>query len=356
MRIAFPGWRRAHYKIHGSVMAEAIRRKHDVYLLWYKDDSKPGEEVRPDEIPWKWPKIKTAPPSLAYEVDVLCAPLAAWYPAVDEIRHRGVRVVSVDYCLEHISTPPDRRLDLVCYASEWQREHHRLAWAPMALSPAAVTGMPMLDQLALCDEPSMRLRYGFGAKPYVLVFALKFNVPHLWRKLWYKWGQYYVLFAAIRRYCDRVGAKLVVKTRRKNRDPSFLADVADLVVGDDDLYPYTALQLAQGAACAVHWQSGAVFEVAACGIPQVAVAVPHPYLDHFPMHEAMFSTTPPAPNAWPGVVQPFAYRQAAGWFDEQETLPPFRVSEGALESYYRMFLGFQDAQSGARVMDAIEKL
>ncbi len=71
------------------------------------------------------------------------------------------------------------------------------------------------------------------------------------------------LAAAVREFCRRNRATLVVKSREKNRDPRFVRRMADrLVKRDDEVYPYTSMQLMSAADLCVHFQSGAVLEAA----------------------------------------------------------------------------------------------
>src|SRR5258706_5671737 len=68
---------------------------------------------------------------------------------------------------------------------------------------------------------------------------------------------YQALAEALRGFSRRAGASLVVKSRAKNADPAFLRPRAHLLVErDEDLVPYTSLELVAISDRFDHFHSG----------------------------------------------------------------------------------------------------
>jgi len=189
------------------------------------------------------------------------------------------------------------------------------------------------------------------ARPYLLLMALKFpRDSGVWRRYWYRWSGYVALVHALQRYCRAMGWDLVIKTREKNRDPWWLAGLADRVVLDRDLWPYTSVRWVRHAALVVHFQSGAALEAAVAGVPQVSVHLPHPHLAHYPAHREVYWSSPGMQD-WPGVVLGLGWETAIGVIDE---INPWRVNDAERATYVAKFLGFDDGRTASRILDLVE--
>ena len=346
--LAFPMWRRGFAKVTGSVIDEAIRRGHDVALMWDLDD-KPGEAVRSPEIRAQWPAAKIVR-SPYRPADVVIGD-----PSIGECSTAPVPTFALDFVWEHRMRPAVPGVTR-CWSTAYQRDafarHDFTVARTCSGCDEPVTGMTALDALPLVDADAVRARYTLD-RPYLLLFSLKFGVPRAWRR-WLSVGrQYPWLLAALRAYCERRGWLLVVKTRVKHRDPGSMARVADRVIADDDLWPYTSAALVKGAALVVHFQSGAVFEAAAAGVPQLSIAVPQPHLAHLGGHGVFFATTPGNLQHWPGVVQSAAdMNEARAMVMEDRVMTAVR--EDALATYAERYTGPLDGRSAARVLDVVE--
>jgi hypothetical protein len=159
---------------------------------------------------------------------------------------------------------------------------------------------------------------------------------------------------AVRRFCDRTGAALVVKSRQKNRDPRFLRRLADIFVErDDDVFPYTSMQLMAVADLCVHFQSGAVLEAAMAGVPSISIIVPQSHLQEYPGFREIFGTREGSLQNFPGVVWSTSHDDAVALLDGR-TLEEFRVVPAARRTYVERYLGFDDLGSSARVLQLIE--
>jgi hypothetical protein len=400
--IGFLVLRKGYLKVMGALIQAALDRRHDVVLLWDPKEAKPGEEVaKTDLAPWptarvvEWSRGTPLAPTLgAAGVHALVGPsLYSAFQAfrldaeVEAIRGSGVRLYSVDYGLDTITSDPAGYgvADVTFYASEWQRQLHwrvkaagfaRIGDARALAARSAVVGSTMLDQLGVVDRAAVRKRYGLDGRPVVLFMTLKMQVPDPWRRL--VWGEsprawraaraltsghaalvpeivrtrgYRDLVEAVRRLCERSGAVLVVKSRRKNGDPAFLEKLA---VFDEDTYPYTSMGLMAVADLCVHFQSAGVLEAALAGVPSLSVRVSQEHLRGYPTYTEFYGAAPDTFQNFPGVVWSVSPRDAIARLDAAASLEDFRVDPERRRAYVAQFVGFDDTRSSERALDVIE--
>ena len=406
MTIAFLASRKGYLKVMGSLIQASLDRGHGVVLL-DRDTEKTGEAATPADFA-HWPRARVAGrrpdepilPLLQRErVDALVGPSLHFLLSrtelgseIDAIRRAGIRLYSVDYSFETLTSDADgyRVIDVTFYSSEYQR---RLHWSVLesdfARLPAdvdmnarsAVCGSTMLDQLARVDRAAVKRALGLDSgRPVVLLMSLKMMVPEPWRR--YVWGGepavlralhaathgrarlvpeilrgngYRTLVTALRRFCERAGATLVVKSREKNRDPAFLRNEADVFVEKDaDVFPYTSMQLMAVADLCVHFQSGAVLEAAFCDVPSLSIQVPQTHLESYPGFRESFGGEPGSLQNFPGIVWLVPADRAPAWLDGR-TIADFAVDPVARRDYVNRFLGFGDTCSSERVLDVIER-
>jgi hypothetical protein len=162
---------------------------------------------------------------------------------------------------------------------------------------------------------------------------------------------------AVRAFCDANGSYLVVKGRRKDPVPAYLRRMADLTLDDQGHYPPTILEVLSVAEVCIHFYSGTVFEASACGVPSLSIC---PSLDDMvglvsPWHRAIYGREEGSLFQFPGVTATVGIGEAI------ETLPrrslaDFVIDPSAHNAYTRKFLGFDDARSAVRLLDAAERL
>jgi hypothetical protein len=399
--------RKGFVKVVGSVIEAALQRGHRVVLLWDPDEKKPGERLSRHELD-AWPSASVveyrrgtplASVAVAERLDALIAPSLHYVLRstgnegdIPGLRAAGVRLFSLDYAFETVSSDPGGHaaLDTTFYMSEYQRSLHRRIMADGfeavgrsvdLAARSAVCGSTMTDQLALVDRRAARARYGLPpAGPVVVLMSLKMAVPDRWRRL--VWGDrprawraaaaavtgrwswlpeilrghgYRDLVEALRAFAHRMGGVLVVKTREKNEDPGFLRAMADVFVDDRFVYPYTSIELMAVADLCVHFQSGAVFEAAFARVPSVSVAVSQAHLETYTNLDEVYGVQPGSLQNFPGIVWSVGGQEAATLF-RSASLADFRVDEDARRRYVEKFLGFDDTRASARVLDAVERL
>lgn len=406
MKIAFLTSRKGYLKVMGSLIQASLDRGHQVILLADPGERKAGEATTPEDL-GRWPGARVlvyrrgsplAPLLRHADATALVGPslhlvLASMglEPEIPALHAAGVRLYSVDYILDALNSRPEayRVIDRTFYTSEYQRRLHwtilkdrfELVQETVDVSArSSVCGSTMLDQLDLVDRAAVRRRFGLApGAPIVLFMSLKMAVPEPWRR--YVWGGgptlaravmavarghaglvpdiwrgngYRELVRAVRRFCRRSGAVLVVKSREKNHDPRFLRKMADVFVERDaDVFPYTSIQLMAVADLCIHFQSGAVLEAATAGVPSISITVPQSHLHEYPAFPEIFGITPGSLQNFPGIVWSTPHDGAVALL-QSRSLADFKVDPAARRAYVERYLGFDDRQSSRRVLDAIE--
>jgi hypothetical protein len=400
--IGFLVLRKGYLKVMGALIQAALDRRHDVVLLWDPREAKPGEEVRREHLA-AWPGARVvewsrgtqlAPVLRRAGVRALVGPtlhsaLEAFglMPQVPEFRASGVSLYSVDYGLDTAARDPSgyRTIDVTFYATPWQREEHWKAEGFAAIGDraelearSAVVGSTMLDQLAAVDRAAVRKRYGLDERPVVLFLSLKMMVGSPPR--WLLWGDggrwlraaraltlrrpdwvglipatndYRELALAVRRFCDRAGAALIVKSREKNGDPAYLRRLADAFVLDEEVYPYTSMELMAIANLCLHFQSAGVLEAAFAGVPSLSVRVSQEHLRSYATYDEFYGGRPDTLQNYAGVVWSADVPGAIARL-ERSTLADFRVEAQRRRAYIEQFVGFDDTRSSERALDVIE--
>lgn len=252
-------------------------------------------------------------------------------------------VYALDFAWEQRMRPPKAGVTRC-----WATRHHREIFGGGPSDPE--TGMTSLDAFPLVDPERVRKKYNLD-RPVVLLFTLKLGVPHLWRKTAFRWFHYPGIVYAIKDYCAKRGALLVVKTREKNRDPGWLHRLADRVITDESVWPYTSAELVSAADQIIHFQSGAVFEAVAANVPQLSIRVPQPHLEHLRGHRVFFSQGPYTLQHWRGVVQSVDYTEACGVIRDGMMVP---VDQVARQQYAQRYVGPLDGKSASRAVDVVE--
>ena len=406
MILAILAARKGYLKVLGSFVQAACDRGHRIVLLHDPDEKKPGEAVTAADLAL-WPGAMTRPhrrgepllpiltaagatalvgPSLHSVLRAMRA--EAETPA---LRAVGIRLYSVDYVFDMVASDPHgyRVVDVTCYMSEHQRQvHWRVQAEKFAAiggeaerrARSAVVGSTMLDQITRVDRAAARRKYGLPAQgPIVLFMSLKMAVPEPFRRLAWagSWrglraakalatghgalvpailrgNGYLDLARALQGFARRAGATLVVKSRAKNADPAFLRRRADVFVErDEDVFPYTSIELMAIADLCVHFQSGAVFEAVHAGVPSLSIRVPQTHLEGYASFQELFGARPDSLQNFPGIVWSADAEEATRRLGTG-TLADFRVDPAARRRYVEKFLGFDDSRSSERVLDLVE--
>jgi hypothetical protein len=396
MRLAFLILRKNYYRLLAPVVDAALARGWEVEC-WH-DWSHPRRGGKSSEFPNAVPSFRHGAPRVRNFMGMgeLAARFGAEGPdAVISLDPpfaavRGAtkaRWIWLQYSTDIVCYPTARGLldvDAVGAYSPYWRQKLDERYGPEG-SPGEVrgktvpVGVPELDAVKLIDPVDVRRRLGLDQRRPVVVylpFPLSSNPQTFWlqhvyaprsrasralRVLLARRPEYwpYVqadacdrrMVEAVRAFCDREGAALVMKTRAKDPIPGYARPLADRVIYDPSLYPATILELLSVAALCVHFYSTAVFEAVYAGVPSLCLA-PEAADMGLPdlLHDLVHNGKPGGIYNWPGAAhwQPLAeaFEGLARW-----RLGDFTMAREARREYVEHFLGFGDGRSSERLLD-----
>ena len=342
MRIAFCVQRRGFVKVTAPVINEALKRGHKVWLIRDITD-KPGEHIMRADLNRHWPHI---PAILHFYFKRNCpdADVVIGDSAVIGMTDLGTPRYALDYILElrvTNSTPGVVR----CWTSKWQQD--MFSSDGVLCNDGAVTGMTALDALPLVDPDAERKRWNLSG-PVCLLLAPKMATDW-WRRTMFKHVHAKRILGALRDFCAREHMTLVVADREKARTPDWLKRLGRYVP-DTDLWPPTIARLSRVADLAVHFQSGAVHELAQAGVPQISIRLPRPDVAHFRGFDLLTGWAPYSLHHFPGVVTSWDWTEAADNFRADRALLGMDESRRAM--FLERFNGPPNAS--ARVLDYVE--
>ena len=258
------------------------------------------------------------------------------------------------------------------------------AYLRKAMAHSAFVGIPEIDTAARIDPDEERRRWGIPRdQPVVVLFPFPQGVGRntfwpqricaepsrlkqlaniaayrrleYWPDVRHGWNDRAVV-TALRRFCDRNGAYLLVKSRQKTPVPSYTAAVADRCMYDDSFYPATVLEALSIASLSVSYYSNSVFESVALGVPHLCVT--YAAADYNGEHTNYFSTfyTPAEGSAFQfkGVSTAWNIRETLDGLPGK-TLGDFAMDSDARARYVEKFLTHDSLDGGVRTIDAIEK-
>lgn len=418
MRVGFLIERRSYYRLFAPIVERALARGHETEC-WH-DWGQPGTGSKATEFLNAMPSFRHGRPRLRTFRGAadLAAQLAVDAPDVMVALSRpagageGLRMrwFGLQYTLDVASllTPAGAaRFDALGLHSRYWADHvtaclrifafnrsRGTGAAPEPVDAAAVAqtierravvvGTPEMDQVHSIDPAAVRARLGLSPdRPVVLYipFPFKSNPHPFWvrhvyggssdilrrLRVWWHgdaryrehvargWNDRAVVNAA-RSFCDANGAALVVKARKKDPVPGYLARCADLVFYDDAYYPATILELLRISSLCLHFFSTVAYEAAYARVPSICIAPDGEDLGFPPVWREWFLNLD-AGGSWnfPGAVYPLSLEQTL------RELPHRRIADFPLEpaaraQYVERFVGFDDGKSSDRVLDILQSL
>lgn len=418
MRVGFLIEKWNYYRLFGPIVERALARGHQTEC-WH-DLPALSTGPKTTELPDTMPSFRHGQPRLRTfrGAQDLAAQLAADAPDVMVALARPVgageglrmRWFGLQYTLDVASllTPAGAtRFDALGLHSRYWADHVAASLriiafnrvgatgqAPEPVDAAAVAatlkrrgvvvGTPEMDHVHGIDPAAVRARLGLEPEhPVVLYIPFPFNsnphpfwVRHVYgggsdtlRRLsvWWRGNARYREQAArgltdrgtveaVRAFCDRNGAALVVKEREKDPAPRYLRERADRVLGDEAYYPATILELLRISSLCLHFFSTVAYEAAYAGVPSLCLAPDLDDLGFPPMWREWFLNLDEG-NSWnfPGVIYPITIEEVV------RELPRRRITDFPLEpaaraQYVERFVGFDDGKSSDRVLDILQSL
>jgi len=323
------------------------------------------------------------------------ANLAAGLP----LPQRRPLLVGQQYLLDTFCGPGPANLlacDVIAFHSQWWLEwaadyfvRERLVTDPGAYlrdagERAAFVGMAELDAASMIDPDEVRRRWGIPVgQPVVVLFPFPQGTgrttfwpkmicaePSRWKQaanvlarqrfeylphVWHGWNDRNIV-KTIRRFCDRNGAFLLVKSRQKTPVPAYTAALADRCVYDEGYYPATALEALSVADLAVSYYSNTVFESAFARVPHLCLTFEaKDYIGENSDYYSRFYT-PEEGSAFQfkGVSTAWSLSEALSQLPTK-TLGDFRMDHDARTRYLRKFLTHEAGNGGYRTVDAVER-
>lgn len=411
MKIAVLIPRDAQYKVFGPVIDAALARGWEVEC-WHD-----YSQLRDGPKGYQFPSIESVPafrngtPSVktyhgTRELTAWLAEMRAdavlssgVYRFEEELPARRPLLVCQQYFIDSLTWPgPDGVLawDLLALYSRWWLDWSARHFAAEGLitrpeeylrdaaSRTAFVGLPEMDAAALIDPAAVRARWVIPAgQPVVVLFPFPQGVGRntFWPKricgeasrlkqlasiaayrrfeylphVRHGWNDRNVV-RAIRDFCDRNGAYLLVKSREKTPIPAYTQSLADLCIYDEGFYPATVLEALSIASLSISYYSNSVFESVALGVPHLCVTFTAEDYNGAPSNYFSQFYTAEEGSA-------FQFRGVATAWSLPETLDrlpgkgfrDFAIDPASRACYIERFLSHDARDGGARTVDAIEQ-
>ncbi len=247
-----------------------------------------------------------------------------------------------------------------------------------------VVGLPEADQVKNFDDKTIRSKYGIPeSKRVVVLFPFPWyghsfpmvSRSGLWtyivykprsfflkvlRLLWYRAWDFWpdicrgiddvAVTKAIRTFCDRNKALLVVKGRRKNPIAAHLKKMADYVFFDEGYYPFTTLELLFIADLSIGFWTMAIMESIIVQTPSICL-VPErgslwPECEDFGADD--FSSKAGSFFNFDGVVYNQSVKDIISNFGEQ-SFEDYRLDSRKKDEFVKKFFGYSDYQACERI-------
>lgn len=418
MKIAVVVERQPFYRHMGPIVDEALRRNWAVECWHDYGAASAGPKG------YLFPAVSEAPPFRfgrpefrTYRGETELASLAAGesIDAVFSFRpmprsvsrgkvRRPVRVSLQDYCdaIYHSGLDGLSTFDLVTMHTEWwidwttqyfRAEGYLNGDADDAAAfrrRVKTIGFPELDQRLMIDAADVRRALGLDpGRPVVVLLPFTgaahpgafwpnrvFLEPSRARQalnvlrsgrfehatdVLHGWSDARVV-ASLRKFCDRHGAALVVKSRRKTPVPGYLEAAADVTLYDESYYPASILQVLCIASLCVSFLSAAGIEAVASGVPHLCLTYSlERYAQGAGIDEQMTLNRLFYDLSEGGLFRFKGASTAMPIPAAIESLADMSLSDFALDctsraQYVSRFCGPDDGASSARVLDTVADL
>lgn len=237
---------------------------------------------------------------------------------------------------------------------------------------ARAVGFPEIEAANLVDPEEVRRRFGIPAdRPVVVLLpysygfgAASFRATHPGqeRSRWEEvsgvarrcWTDVKMV-KAVRAFCDRNDAHLVVKARRKRPTPIYTRALADTHLYDEGVYPATILEVLSIASLCIGFYSTTVHEAAPLGVPYLCLRPADRDVRGDRALQQVFMDRSQSSFDFPGVSFVLEMAEAIAELPRR-SLADFAMDARAREAYVERFLGSADGQSSRRVLDEIRCL
>ncbi|KAA3646405.1 MAG: hypothetical protein DWQ07_09315 [Chloroflexi bacterium] len=419
MKIGFLLLRQPFLKTMGALIDASLEAGHEVFIF-YQPNAMQGEKayqnVTSDNIPdfaggqvkvveFELDDFKKLHSEYALDIVVTHEGYHVLHGGVPEkdfkyLQDNGIKLVSLCHFFETSQQPLEALtyFDKTLYMSEYARElHYELHGAPRQLAEdiyghlGAVVGAPLFDPICGSNPDQIRKALDIPAGKKVVLFSspvLSALTPWrfaVWREpsRWTRtknavkqgnWGYLPEIWtgnsfkdtvAAVRDFCDRQEAYLIVKSRVKQEDPDYLIRAADLYLdgSEDRYYPiFTTYELLAVADLCVTVMSMTAPEAVAAGVPVLNIYVPATDYDSPPSEvyvrylETLLSNQSESMMNYPGAIHTIDRRKIVAWLENRK-IEDVPADADAQSNYQEKYLGINGKQkSSARILDLFEEL
>ena len=413
MKIGFLLKRITYLKTMGSLIKESLMQGHEVFIFFIPNVAK-GAKAYQNVSSEKLEALKKLGAEIVeigmeelsglgsrYGLDHLVTQegfhsLNAQLGDLAALRKSGTRLVSLSHYFEIAQHPISalEHFDRTIYLSEYARDLHfelqvqeenRAPEQERVADLISTAGSPMFDPISKLKRRDIRANMEIDDEQKVVLYispVISSSTP--WRysvlrdasrlsksrdvliagkpgylgEIWFgKSAQQ--IFEEIKVFCDRNDAMLIVKSRGKQADGSYLSDGADTYFNgfDDEYFPVfsTHTLLAASDLC-ITANSMAAAEAVAVGVPCLNIALPphdrvgHSSAERNNYEEALLGGSPGSLMNYPGCVTRVERREIASFLsskmiDQQEIDPIKR------EEYISEFLGIEGRSSSQRILE-----
>ncbi len=262
-------------------------------------------------------------------------------------------------------------------------------------SKIRIVGFPQLDSTKMIQADMVRHELGLEEdRPVILYLPLPRNAPYRnywetdifpksrhrqfiticrqrrWKFLkhwWNKWNDH-ELVDSIREFADINDAYLIVKARRKNPIQDYLADKADLCMYDESDYPATILKLLMVSDLVISfYNSFTALEAAWCNVPFISfIPIDRNFHDVSDWMKDRINQNNREAKATifngdhlgsihncDGVTQRMEIPDAIDNLGSMH-LSGFTMDQQSRVSFIKKYLGFDDGNSAARLLDILQ--
>jgi hypothetical protein len=390
-RIAFLIKRKNHYRVLGALVEEALRRSWAVEC-WH-DHGHARDGWKGHEFPDHVPAFQAGAPRVIafqgtgelaerFEVDPPDAIVCVDPPDPEVVAVSKAPWFWLQFAADLVLTPdaPQGLRDATAvgmYSPWWTRRLRRNFGEELTSMyvrrKVAAVGMPMLDLAAGIDPDKVRWTYGLPRdRPLVLYlpYPTKSAMPRRWlRQVLGGWTRATHainrrlgppradrrIVEALRGFCDRHGAALVVKERVKDPGMPYVRRAAAAMFDESQeaYHPPLILELLRCASLCVHYYSTAALEAVYCGVPSLCIA-PEPHEMGLDRHNAtlVHNGRPGGIYNWPGAAHWRPLAEAADGFGRW-SLADFPLDPDARRRYVSEFLGPDDGRASVRFLDLV---
>ena len=417
MRIGFLIHRKPFLKVLGPLIKESMKRGDHVVLL-YTIGSTTGEKSY-QNVDTEY-LIKTfgndadlmvftsqnlAKVCLKAKVSALVT-LEGYYHASNQdylgelvsLKNKGVQLISLSHFFEFILRPQEA-LDLFdqsIYLSDYQVKLHfdllgdkNGELQSQYVNKHFTAGSPIFDLIASHEHQNLRDKFNIPKEKKVVLLMSPILTPATpWRhRIWrepsklkrslysLKTGQLGDLpeiwfgktfrdsVNAIRKFCDHENAFLIVKSRGKHTDPTYLIEAADVFIDgmDDDFFPsFTTYEILSITDLCITVMSMTALEAAIAQVPVANIYVPHldfapQVTEHYLKYiDILMDGSPKSLMNTANCVNMVSYKDFPNWI-LQHAVDNIPWDEQACKEYTGNFLGMADETSSERTLRLIDQ-